>query len=265
MQSPRKPSRARRALTSLGLVLVLAAALPVSADEGSLVWDPWEPLNRKTHGFNEWVDYWVLEPIATAYDFVVPERAQRSVANFFVNLAYPARLANSLLQLKFVVALEETGRFLSNSTVGVGGLFDVASDGGFPKHTEDFGQTLGYWGVPPGPFLVIPLLGPSNVRDAVGLAADTGLSVHGYFIPFYASAGMFTTDKLNQRSRALETLAAEREAAFDFYAFTRGAYSQFRENQVRDRRGESAEPESDVDQDDLYYFEEEDYDDDEEF
>jgi phospholipid-binding lipoprotein MlaA len=250
----------RRALPpSLLLILGLALAAPALAGEDELVWDPWEPMNRGIFAFNEWADKWFLEPVATGYDFVMPEMAQRSVENFFENLAYPVRLANDLFQLKFVKAFEDTGRFLTNTTIGMGGLFDVASAGGFPVHDEDFGQTLGYWGVPPGPYLVIPLLGPSNVRDTAGLVADSGLSVHGYFIPFVASAGLFVTEKLNQRSLALESLAAERAAAFDFYVAARGAFSQFRENQVFDRKDEGSDAPGAEDED-LYYFDEEDED-----
>jgi phospholipid-binding lipoprotein MlaA len=241
-------------LLILGLGLGLGLAEPALADEDELVWDPWERMNRGTHAFNEWADKWFLEPVATGYDFVMPERAQQSVANFFDNLGYPVRLANDLLQLKIVKAFEDTGRFITNTTIGVGGLFDVASAGGFPEHDEDFGQTLGYWGVPPGPYFVIPLLGPSNVRDSGGLIVDSGLSVQGYFIPFAASAGLFVTDKLNQRSMALESLAAERAAAFDFYAFARGAYTQFRQNQVLDRKDDDRDAAPGADNEDLYYF-----------
>ncbi len=261
----------RRALPfSLLLVLGLSlgVAAPAAAEDDELVWDPWEPMNRGTHAFNEWADAWVLEPVATAYDTVVPEVAQRSVANFFYNLEFPVRLANDLLQLKVVKAFEDTGRFITNTTLGVGGLFDVASEGGFPKHDEDFGQTMGYWGVPPGPYFVIPLLGPSSVRDSVGLLTDSGLSVQGYFITFYASSGLFVFDKINDRSIALELLAAERASAFDFYAAARGAYSQFRENLVLDRKDDAGDDARTSDDDDLYYFDDEDdedYDEDEEF
>lgn len=253
-------------LRCLALVLAMATGLaaPAWADEDELVWDPWEPMNRAIFGFNEWADHWVLEPVAKGYDFVMPERAQKSVENFFENLEFPVRLANDLFQLKIVKAFEDTGRFLTNSTVGVAGLFDVASAGGFPRHDEDFGQTLGYWGVPTGPYFVIPLLGPSNVRDAAGQLTDTGMKPLGYFIPFYVSSGLFVADKLNDRSIALEALAAERAAAFDFYVAARGAYSQFRENQVLDRKDAPADEISEEDADDLYYFEEEDFEYDEE-
>ena len=244
-------------LALLALTAVFAA--PAAAEEDELVWDPWEPMNRVTHEFNEFADRWVLEPVAKGYDYVVPERVQRSVENFYDNLAFPARLANDLLQLKVVKAFEDTGRFITNSTIGVAGFFDVASAGGIPKHDEDFGQTLGYWGVPTGPYFVIPLLGPSNVRDAAGQLTDTGLAVHGYFLTFPISSGMFVFDKLNDRSIAIEALAAERASAFDFYAAARGAYTQFRQNQVLDRKdAPSDEAMSEDAGDDLYYFDDED-------
>lgn len=251
------PARWLRGAALLGVVFLAGFPVGASADD-ELVWDPWEPMNRGIYEFNEFADRWVLEPLAKGYDYIVPEFVQRSVANFFDNLEYPVRLANDVLQLKYVKAFEDTGRFLTNTTLGLGGFLDVASAGGFPKHDEDFGQTLGYWGVPPGPYLVIPFLGPSNVRDAVGALADTGASVHGYFIPFYASSGLFLYDKLNDRSRALESLAAERASAFDFYVASRGAYSQFRENQVLDRKDAPADEVSPLGDEDLYYFDDED-------
>jgi phospholipid-binding lipoprotein MlaA len=257
----RAPPLSLLLILAMSLGLGLGFAAPAVAEEDELVWDPWEPMNRGTHAFNEWADKWFLEPVATGYDYVVPDLAQRSVANFFDNLGFPVRLANDLLQLKFVKAFEDTGRFIANSTVGLGGLFDVASTGGFPKHDEDFGQTMGYWGVPPGPYFVIPLLGPSSVRDSTGLLADSGISVHGYFIPFSVSSGLFVYDKLNDRSIALEALAAERASAFDFYVAARGAYSQFRENQILDRKDDSSD--AAADDGDLYYYDEEDYEDEE--
>ena len=215
--------------------------------------DPWEGMNRKIFAFNEGVDRWFLEPVAEGWDWAVPEPVQRSVGNFFDNLMLPVRFANDVLQLKPRDAYETLWRAVVNTTVGVGGLFDPASAWGILKSDEDFGQTLGAWGMPPGPYLVLPLLGPSNPRDTVGLVADRAAYVPTYFVPFYVSFGAAGTNIVNERARALEDIRAEREAAFDFYVAVRSAFLQYRENRVRDRAEETGE---DADDEDLYYFDE---------
>ncbi len=139
-----------------------------------------------------------------------------------------------------------------NSTIGIGGLFDPASAWGLENHKEDFGQTLGYWGVPPGPYLVLPLIGPSNPRDAVGMAADSAARVYPFFAVFWISSAITATDLLNSRSLNLDTIAAERKSALDFYVFQRNAYMQYRENLIHDREDESEN------KDDLYYPEDDD-------
>lgn len=219
-----------------------------AADAG----DPWEGFNRKIFAFNETLDRYALEPIATGYDYVVPERVQTCVGNFAENLMFPNRLANDLLQLKILQAYETLWRAIVNTTFGIGGLFDVASAHQIYKSDEDFGQTLGVWGVPPGPYLMLPLLGPSSPRDAAGLAVDAGGRAYTWFIPFWASFALSTvnaTDIVNTRAGALETIREERAQAFDWYAAVRSAYTQYRENRVHDR-AEAPEEESD---DDLYY------------
>ncbi len=240
-----------RALASALLLLATSAA----ADEPT-VHDPWEPMNRRIFWFNETADRYVIEPVAIGWDTVLPDLVQECISNFFRNLAMPPRLVNALLQGKPVVALEEVGRFLVNTTVGLGGLFDPATPGGIPLHDEDFGQTLGVWGVPPGPYLVLPILGPSSPRDAVGLAADGAMTPPAWIVPMYVSVGVRSAELLNRRSQNIEEIRAERESAFDFYVFVRNAYVQYRENQVRDRADEPDEAQDD----DLYYFDdEEDY------
>ena len=216
--------------------------------------DPWEGLNRAVFGFNDALDRYLLEPIATGWDFVVPEPAQRGLDNFFENLGLPRRIANDLLQGKPGKASNDFGRLLINTTFGLAGFFDVASDEGYENLEEDFGQTLGVWGVPSGPYVVLPLLGPSSPRDTAGLVVDNfALSPERYFLPFYVNYSWTGGDLLNQRALALEDVRAEREAAFDFYAAVRNAYTRFRANQVRDR----AEDPEEEDDEDLYYFEDE--------
>ena len=164
-----------RAGLPIALVLVLGAA-EVAAD----VRDPFESVNRKIHVFNEKVDQYSLEPIARAWEWVVPDFVERRLENFFDNLRTPIILGNDILQLKPRAAGEDVVRFVANTTFGLGGLFDAATVGKVPKHDEDFGQTLGYYGVPPGPFLMLPVLGPSNVRDLAGFGVDSVATVYGF-------------------------------------------------------------------------------------
>ncbi|MCY1258689.1 MlaA lipoprotein [compost metagenome] len=136
------------------------------------VYDPWESWNRRVYHFNYRFDEWVFLPVVRGYEFVTPHFVRSGVSNFFSNLGDVPSLLNSLLQFKGKRALNTTGRLLVNTTVGVFGLWDPATRWGMPRQTEDFGQTLGFYGVPGGPYLVLPILGPSNVRDTGGLVTD---------------------------------------------------------------------------------------------
>lgn len=138
------------------------------------VYDPLESWNRRVYHFNYRVDEWVLLPVVNGYRYVTPSFVRTGVSNFFSNLGDVPNLLNSLLQLKGKRALQTTGRLLVNTTVGIAGLWDPATHWGMPKQSEDFGQTLGFYGVPAGPYLMLPLLGPSNVRDTSGLVVDFG-------------------------------------------------------------------------------------------
>jgi len=139
------------------------------ADE---IWDPWEGFNRTMYRFNYRFDKYVFLPVASGYQAITPNFMEQGFHNFFQNFGELTSLMNSILQLQPTKTVETTGRFLVNTTVGLLGLFDVASKLDIPKHDEDFGQTLGYWGVGNGPFLVLPVMGPSNVRDGLGLGVD---------------------------------------------------------------------------------------------
>lgn len=134
--------------------------------------DPWEDWNREVFEFNETLDKYAAKPVAQAYRNVAPQVVDDAITNVFSNLGDPINALNALLQGKFVQALSDTGRFIVNSTIGVLGIFDVATPMGLEKHNEDFGQTLAVWGVESGPYLYLPVLGPSTVRDASGLAVD---------------------------------------------------------------------------------------------
>jgi phospholipid-binding lipoprotein MlaA len=229
-----------------------AGAGVVDGSGSRAVYDPWEPMNRAIFAFNEFADRWVVEPLAIGWDTVVPGPVQRGIDHFFDNLASPRRIANSVLQGNPRKAGSDFGRFLINTTFGLAGFFDPAGAAGFPPADEDFGQTLGVWGVPPGPYLVLPVLGPSSPRDTAGLAVDAfALTPEVYFVPFYVSYSLTGTRLLNSRSLALETVRAERAAAFDFYAAVRSAFVQYRANQVRNRAEKPEEEDED-----FYYFEE---------
>jgi phospholipid-binding lipoprotein MlaA len=137
-------------------------------------YDPWEPMNRRIYNFNAIFDNYVFLPVVQAYEFVLPVFAQTGISNFYKNLTEVTNLMNSLLQFKFVKAVNTFGRICINTTVGLGGLIDVATlNDGIQREDEDFGQTLGFYGIGPGPYLVLPILGPSNLRDTAGLAVDT--------------------------------------------------------------------------------------------
>ncbi|HET6303214.1 MAG TPA: VacJ family lipoprotein [Myxococcota bacterium] len=230
----------RAALGALALAGLGCASTP----------DPWEGMNRGTFWFNERVDRAVLEPVATGWDWILPERVQTSVSNFFDNLFVPIVFVNDLFQAKPVAASQDVGRFVVNTTAGVAGFFDVASRIGIPENDEDFGQTFGRWGCPPGPYLVLPLLGPSSVRDAFGRVGDSASTIYGYFVPWAVTAGLTTVDTVNVRAALLEEIRQDREESLDFYVFVRNAYLENREHRVRDRVVPS-------DEDDLYYIEDE--------
>jgi len=205
-------------------------------------------MNRGIFRFNEGLDRWVVEPAAKGMDFVLPDPVERAIGKFFDNSSIPIHFANALLQFKPVSAVEDLARFAINSSIGIAGFFDPATHFGLEAHREDFGQTLGAWGVPPGPYLVLPVFGPSNPRDTVGLVADSFSTVYPWFVPIYVPYAIWTGRMLNWRSLNLDEIAAEREAALDYYVAVRNAYMSYRENQVRDQE------EDEADEDELYYL-----------
>lgn len=210
---------------------VYAMAMAESAVAGDdFEWDPWEPFNEKMFWFNrEVLDRFVLKPVATAWDFVLPDPVQRGVRNVFDNLAVVRRVVNNTLQLKLTGAATEVARFTINSTVGVVGFFDVAKEGfGIEQSDEDAGQTLGVWGVGPGPFLILPFLPPLTVRDGIGFVADLAMTPYIYFIPWYASMGGTATNMVNERSLNLDRFERVEESTVDLYAAVRSAYLQRR-------------------------------------
>lgn len=225
--------------------------------------DPWERMNRGIFSFNEFADEWVVAPVARAWDFALPELVQTGVDNFFENSRAPIHVLNNVLQGEIEEGYLQTWRFILNTSFGLAGFIDVASMAGWSDHPEDFGLTLGTWGVPHGPFLLLPVLGPSSVRDTVGLGVDAVATPYSYFVPVYVPIATRATDLLNQRAIFYEEIAQSREEAFDFYVFVRDAYLQNRAHRLTGRPA-GASPSGDEDEDDLYYFDEdfdEDFDD----
>jgi phospholipid-binding lipoprotein MlaA len=196
--------------------------------------DPLEPMNRRIYRFNEVVDGSFLKPLATAYRNVTPDPVRTGVSNFFANLGDVWSFVNNVLQFKGNAAAETFMRFNVNTVLGVAGLFDLASEMGLDRHREDFGQTLGKWGVPPGPYLVLPVLGASSLRDATALRADTYGSPVADVEDVPTRNSLLLLQAVETRARLLGASAVLDQAALDDYSFTRDAYLQKRRNDVYD-------------------------------
>ena len=195
--------------------------------------DPLERLNRSTYAFNDGLDRAIVKPLARGYRKVTPQFVQTGVSNFFSNAEYPVTLANNLLQGKFTAAASDTARFVLNTTFGLGGLLDPATASGLDRNDEDFGQTLGRWGVPPGPYIVVPFLGPYTLRDGIGSFADDFAEPRAYLEDDSTRWTLWAADKFDRRVRLLDADALL-ERTGDPYAFVRSTYLQRREYLVRD-------------------------------
>lgn len=194
-----------------------------------------ESLNRQVFAFNEGFDDVVMKPLAEAWVLVLPEEVRTCFSNAFANLREPSNALNNLLQGKPAEALSDTCRFAVNTTVGLLGCFDVATRMGLERHQEDFGQTLGVWGAEPGPFLMVPVLGPSNVRDAIGIyGVEPFLDVNFWIENVRVRNSIFFTRIVSFRSELLDAERLISEAALDKYRFVRDAYLQRRRNLVYD-------------------------------
>lgn len=216
------------------VMLAMGAALLGGCASNGDPRDPLEPLNRGIYQFNDAVDNAVVKPVATGYREILPQPVRTGVGNFFSNLDDVAVLLNDLLQFKFGQAASDFGRLVWNTTAGILGILDVATPMDMPKHNEDFGQTLGRWGVGNGPYLVLPLLGPSNLRDAVGLVVDYKVD------PVYQQDDMADRNvalvlrAIHKRSVLLGAEDVVQEAALDPYTFVRDSYLDRRRNLVHD-------------------------------
>jgi phospholipid-binding lipoprotein MlaA len=194
--------------------------------------DPLEPMNREIFKFNDVIDRTVAQPVAKGYQKVTPQPLRQAISNFFSNLGDLGNVANNLLQLKITDATEDFVRFAFNSTFGLGGLIDWATPAGLPKHHQDFGLTLGHWGVPSGPYLVLPLFGPSSFRDSLSYAVDYRFNLITYFEPGVRNP-MWLAQFISARSDLLGASDLLQAAALDKYSFVRDAFTQQRASLLR--------------------------------
>jgi phospholipid-binding lipoprotein MlaA len=239
-------------LSRLVFVLALAAAGGCATTGESDPRDPLEPLNRAVYSFNDGVDRAIAKPVATVYRDVVPEPLRNYVRNFFSNIGDLFIGLNNMLQGKPDEGFQDWARFAFNSVLGIFGINDVASDMGFEKHNEDFGQTFGRWGFSEGPYLVLPLLGSSDVRDGVGTALDLYYDPVGDFRPIRVRNSAVVLRFTGVRADLLDASRLLEEAALDRYVFQRDAYLQRRRSLVydgqpprekREREEEESKPE----------------------
>ena len=230
-------------LVMLTVGLSACASVPTDPEERAMYEennDPLEPLNRNIFAFNQFLDRILIKPAAQAYRFVFPDVVRGKVTNVLSNLGEPVNAANNLLQGDANGAADSVARFVMNSTVGLAGINDVATEMGAPEDQADFGQTLHTWGVGEGPYLVLPLLGPSNPRDLAGLGADMMIDPWGY-----VANNQLTNDEsmafritryslmvVDRRERSLDVLDALERDSFDFYAQMRSLYRQRRDKQL---------------------------------
>lgn len=238
MKPASQTARRLAAATAAAIALTLAGCASVGQPNPR---DPWEGFNRGTHNFNEGVDTVVLKPVATFYREVVPPLVRTGVSNFFGNLGDAWSAVNSLLQFRLQDAEENVARFHMNTMFGLFGIFDVASDAGIERHREDFGQTLGRWGMPAGPYVVLPLFGPSTLRDAVALPVDWKYDLVSYLDPAAARNATAAVRVIDTRSNLLRVSSVLDEAALDKYSFIRDAYLQRRRAEVNDFRADDEE------------------------
>ena len=216
--------RVRISAIAFGAAMLAGCATVQTPTKG----DPIEGFNRSVFKFNDTIDQYALKPVAKGYVYITPQPVRDSVTNFFSNIGDVYIAANNLLQLKITDGVEDIMRIVINTTFGVGGLFDVATLAKLPKHENDFGLTLGHYGVPPGPYLVLPLFGPSTVRDGFGSIAEYFVNPLTYIHPDGLSWALYGINIVNTRANLLNASDVLEGAALDKYSFVRNAYLQRR-------------------------------------
>uniref|UniRef100_UPI0040478AE8 MlaA family lipoprotein n=1 Tax=Polynucleobacter sp. TaxID=2029855 RepID=UPI0040478AE8 len=230
----------RSLILFFAVLMVGCASVPAGVQPSAQ--DPWEPFNRSVFEFNEGLDAYVLKPVVTGYRFILPEFVRDGIYNVFSNYKDIYTALNNVLQGKPSYAFNDLMRVVVNTTMGLGGLIDLATPGGLEKHNEDFGQTLGVWGVPSGPYVVLPFFGPSSVRDTFGTVADIQTDyLFQYIDDVGLRNGITALRVVNARNTYFEAGDLLDGAAIDKYSFMRDAYIQRREYQINEGR-EDEEP-----------------------
>lgn len=247
------------------ILILFLLLLPFDTSFADDIHDPLESFNRRIFEFNEAIDKAIVEPIAVTYKEKSPSRIYKGIYNFFRHIKYPIYLASDLLQFKFKQAARHTSRFIVNTTIGFGGFIDFAERIGYEHHQEDFGTALAYYGVPTGPYIMLPFIGPSNLRDTLGLCVDVSLHPTSHITSgadglsslekFSISSGITTVDFINQRAQLIDAIRSGREASLDYYQFMKAAYHQHRQNIVYDGNP----PNSSEDWDEAEFYEEADF------
>ena len=232
----------------LAWIALLAALAGCASTAERDARDPFEPLNRSVYRFNDKVDQVIAQPVARTYQRVVPGEVRDRVRNFFGNIGDFFIGVNNFLQGKFEDGVSDWARFAFNSTIGLFGIHDVATDMGYEKHNEDFGQTFGRWGAGPGPYLILPVLGSSTLRDGLGWGVDFLTDPLNETEPFAVHWGLVTMRLIQTRADLLDASRILEEAALDKYTFQRDAYLQRRRNLIYDGRPpREKDPEDDSD------------------
>ncbi len=216
-------TRVARCALAIIVAAALSACVTLPPNSPRSPQDPWESWNRGVYKFNDAIDRGIAKPVARAYVRVIPKPVRTGISNFFANLNTPTVMINDALQGKFMAAANDLGRFLLNSTVGVGGLLDPATSAGLDRNDEDFGQTLGHWGVHSGPFIELPLLGPSDLRDAPGLVVDSYTNPRQYVRNTGVEYGLIVLNLIERRASLLP-LDSTLKNVYDPYVFIRDAY-----------------------------------------
>ncbi len=216
-------------------MLLAACATPPAGDDGAYdeVNDPFEPMNRAIFSFNQFVDGLLFKPLALLYRDLLPPEVQQGIGGVLETLRTPVTLANDLMQGEIDRAGETVGRFAINATAGIGGFFDVAAEVGLEGHREDFGQTLAVWGSGEGMYLVLPIFGPSNPRDAIGLGVDTFLDPLTYYVDTEPLIYRTAVRGIDERASVIDALDEIERTSIDFYATMRSLYRQHRDDQIR--------------------------------
>lgn len=221
-------------LLGLLLLVVVGSGCATLPEGERSAQDPWESYNRTMFSVNAGVDKVAIKPVTQAYRFVSPQFVETGVSNFFANLGDVPNMFNNFLQGKFEAGGNDLMRFLTNSTIGLGGLIDIASEAGMPKHDEDFGQTLAVWGVNSGPYLMLPLLGPSTLRDTAGLPVDYATSPGSYVSDDELRLGLTGLGIIDTRSSVMGAEELLGASIYSDYARMREFYLKSRESKVKD-------------------------------